>query len=172
MLAGRRMFAAHGGGVPLESVAEAAGVGIATLYRNFDSRHALASAVALSTLEDMTAAVTAARSAMADDADAAWTAFISHMIELDLGALSHALGSLLPVGLTGPLRAAQDAALADVTAIMGDARRAGLVRAELDPLELVLALGMITRPQPAAVRELTPELIPRLTRILLAGLRA
>ena len=157
--------------MPLEAIAEAAGVGIATLYRNFDSRHQLAEAVALSTFDDMNTAAAEGLAAMADDAEAAWTAYIERMIAFELGGLSHALGSLLPEGLSPELREAQEKALAGVTEIMAAAREAGLVRATLDPLELVLTVGMITRPQPEAVRALTPELIPRLTTMLLAGLR-
>ena len=62
----RRLFAAHGSDVALEAVAEAAGVGIATLYRNFDSRAALADEVALAILADMRAAGTEAWPAAGD----------------------------------------------------------------------------------------------------------
>ena len=45
LAAARRAFADHGSDVPLEEIARQAGVGVATLYRNFPSREDLVEAV-------------------------------------------------------------------------------------------------------------------------------
>ena len=167
----RRLFAAQGGGVPLETIADDAGVGIATLYRNFESRDALADAVALAILDDVTAAAEIARDRMPGGADAAWRDFVETLVSLDLGALTDALRTLLPEDLPPPMRAAQREALTDVAEVMAAAREAGVVRAAFEPLELVLAVGLLTRPPSAAVRAVAPDLVPRLVEVLLSGLR-
>lgn len=168
----RRLFAAHGATVPLETIAEAGGVGIATLYRNFESRSALTDAVALSILAEMRGAAGRALHTLPSDPDAAWHDFLRALVGLDLGALTEALAQHVAGEISAPVRAAQDDTLALVAEVLAAARADGLVRADLDPLELVLAVGMITRPQPAAIAASVPHLVPRLTAILEAGLRA
>ena len=168
----RRLFAAHGASVPLEAIAEAGGVGIATLYRNFESRAALTDAVALSILAEMREAAGRALASLPADPDAAWHGFLRALVGLDLGALTEAIAHPVDDAISADVRAAQDDTLARVADVLAAARAAGLVRADLDPLELVLAVGMITRPQPPAIAASTPHLIPRLTAILEAGLRA
>jgi len=167
----RTLFAAHGAGVPLESVAEAAGVGIATLYRNFESRTALADAVALAILADMGSAAVEALADFRTDPAAAWHTFITRLVDLDLGALTEALAHYVADDLSGPVRDAQVHTLARVAELLTVAQDAGIVRPDLDALELVLAMGMITRPQPEAIRSATPRLVPRLVDIFEAGMR-
>lgn len=168
--AARHQFAAHGAAVPLETIAEASGVGIATLYRNFESRAALADAVSLAILDDMQRAAAEALSQMSARPAQAWRAFLVQLVDLELGALTDALTLPIADDLAADVRAAQDATLARVRDLLDAARAAGLVRAELDALELVLAIGMITRPVPPALRALTPQLVPRLVTIFAAGL--
>lgn len=168
----RRLFAAQGASVPLEAIAEAGGVGIATLYRNFASRAELTEAVALSILAEMRHAAGRALEALPRTPDDAWHRFLHALVGLDLGALTEALAHPADAEISADVRAAQDDTLGRVADVLTAARTAGLVRADLAPLELVLAVGMITRPQPAAIAASTPHLVPRLTAILEAGLRA
>ncbi|MEO9330021.1 SbtR family transcriptional regulator [Gordonia aurantiaca] len=163
----RRLFAAHGGGVALEAVAEAAGVGIATLYRNFESRHALADEVAQVILDDIGRAADEAAGCITDSPDAAWTAFVHRLVELDLGALSAALAEYVTAGV----RETQALTLERVEDLLDAAKDAGLVRSDLRALELIVGIGLITRPQPEPVSAATPDLVPRLVSILLAGMR-
>ena len=169
----RRLFAERGADIPLDAVAEGAGVGIATLYRNFDSRGALLDEVALTTLADIRAAADGAIGALvAEGADggALWGAFVRRLVELDLGALAAAL-SEHAASLAASVREAQDEALVALDALMVEARAAGLVRDDLSALELVIAIGTVTRPQPEAVRRIAPDLESRLVAILLAGMQ-
>lgn len=167
----RRLFAAVGSDVALEAVAEAAGVGIATLYRNFESRAALADAVALATFEDMAAAADAALKEIAEHPDEAWSRYVRRLVDLDLGAATAALAEHAGRELTAPVREAQDRTLAGVEQVLAAAGAAGAVRADISALELVLAIGTVTRPQPAVLRAAAPDLVPRLVGILLAGMR-
>ncbi|NLT27119.1 MAG: helix-turn-helix transcriptional regulator [Microbacteriaceae bacterium] len=156
----RRLFAEQGHGVALEAVAEASEVGIATLYRNFAARDELITAVALAIIDDVELAV--ARCAEHADADAvtAWRELVDRLVELDLGALTDALGA------TGSAHAETDAAqrraAAGLDALLARLAAGGAVRAELRAIDVVVAISILTRPQPAAVRAATPGLVERL----------
>lgn len=169
--AARRLFAGHGSDVALEAVADAAGVGIATLYRNFPSRDALVDEVALAILGDVRDAGEDALRAFPADAAGAWHEYVHRLVGLDLGALSAALAEHLTDDLSAPLRAAQAGALAGVGQVLDAARAAGLVRDDLHPLEVVLGLGLITRPLPPTVAQDVPDLVPHMVEIVLAGMR-
>ena len=168
----RRAFATTGADVALEAIAEAAGVGIATLYRNFESRAVLVEEVALAILDDLRAVTADAAAELATDPGRVWREYVGRLVDLDLGALTAALAQELPEGLAGPVREAQDAALTAVDAFLVDVRAAGLLHADLGALELVVVVGIVTRPQPEVVREAAPHLVDRLVSIVLAGLRA
>lgn len=171
VLAARRGFSVHGSGIALEHVAEAAGVGIATLYRNFASRAALADEVALAILGDVRAAGEEAMRQLGEDAEVAWSTYVRRLVDLDLGALSAALTDHLAEGVSEPVRAAQAETLTGVGDLLAAVRDIGLVRTDLEPLELVLGVGLVTRPLPEAVAQDAPDLVPRMVDILLAGMR-
>ncbi|MCR2815392.1 TetR/AcrR family transcriptional regulator [Microbacterium jiangjiandongii] len=168
----RALFAAQGGTVALETIAEASDVGIATLYRNFDSRTALADAVALAILTDMRDAAALALARIDADPQDGWHGFVTALVDLDLGALTDALAHHVVGDISGPVREAQEQTLDRIAAVLSAARAAGVVRAEIEPLELVLAIGMLTRPQPEPIRTAVPKLVPRLIAVLEAGLGA
>lgn len=167
----RRLFAAHGSNVALEAVAEAAGVGIATLYRNFDSRAALADEVALAILADMRRACADALDTVGSSPEAAWAGYVQRLVDLDLGALSATLAEFVTDEISGTVRDAQARTLTGVEELLDAVRSAGIVRADIDALELILTIGLITRPLPDAIRAATPHLVPRLVSIVLAGMR-
>jgi len=167
----REMFAAHGSGVALESVAEAAGVGVATLYRNFASRAELADAVALAILEDVRQAAAGALDTFTSEPEAAWRGYVHRLVELNLGALTAALSDFLAGELSESVKDAQLVTLRGLEQLQDAAQSAGLVRSDLGALELLLAIGMITRPQPPAIHAAAPNLVPQLVSILLAGMR-
>ncbi|MDX5311121.1 MAG: TetR/AcrR family transcriptional regulator, partial [Rhodococcus sp. (in: high G+C Gram-positive bacteria)] len=91
ILAARDVLAERGHDAPLDAIAERAGVGIATLYRNFPTRDDLAHAVARRTLIEAGAAADRALAAMASDPERAWTEFVDTAVRLRLGALIPAL---------------------------------------------------------------------------------
>lgn len=167
----RHLFAAHGSGIALEAIAEASEVGIATLYRNFDSRLALAEEVALAILSDIRDASTLALERIAEDPAGTWRTYLEQLIDLDLGALTAGLGDLVAEGLSQRVLEVQAQTLARVDQVLTAARRHEQVRAELSAIELVVLLGMITRPQPDVIRQSTPRLVENVLDIVISGLR-
>lgn len=167
----RRLFAAHGSTVALDVVAEAAGVGIATLYRNFASRSELIDVVVLSVLADIRSVAQTAAVALQDGGEDVWAGFIEHLVDLDLGALTEALSPIVGAELSVEIRQTQAAALEDFALVLDEARRRGFVDDILSPTELVLAVGILSRPQPQTVAALAPDLGARLVRLLVKAMR-
>ncbi|GGD31146.1 TetR/AcrR family transcriptional regulator [Nocardioides daphniae] len=170
----RRLFAAQGGNVALEAVAEASGVGIATLYRNFESRAALSDAVVLTILGDLRVAADEAVGELqgaGGEAGAAWERFVRRLVALDLGALTAAFAEHAAQHLSDEVRETQASTLSGVEEVLAAGREAHCVRGDVKALELVVLVGTLTRPQPAAVLEAAPELPQRLVDVVLDGLR-
>lgn len=130
-------FAEQGYGVPLETVAAAAGVGRATLYRNFDDREALALAI-FSRAVDRLAAIL--------DPDAPIARTIATMVRTGAGAFSLFARISAELHLDDANRAAFQALGVRMEAILAPAldaaQRRGEVRADASPRDLVLALRM------------------------------
>ncbi|WP_204163336.1 TetR/AcrR family transcriptional regulator [Nocardioides gilvus] len=172
MRAARRLFAEAGGSIALDAVAEAAGVGIATLYRNFESREALVEQVALAILSDLDDATAELAEHLRDEPGPAWQAYVVRLVELDLGALAAALSVDLAGGLSVLVQDAQTHSLTQVEEALNGVREARLVPADLEALEFIVAIGIATRPQPLAVTRAAPHMVERLVGLVIAGLRA
>ena len=81
-----RQIAAHGSDVPFSAIATEAGIGIATLYRNFPTRQDLVLAV-LQTFKDRALEIVEqCRPALKDDTSAAWNTFAHALADLRPGA--------------------------------------------------------------------------------------
>ena len=168
--AARKLFAAHGSTVALDAVAEAAGVGIATLYRNFGSRSELIDVVVMAVLADIRAVASAAAEATESGEEGAWARFVDDLVGLDIGALTEALSPTIGDALAADIREAQDQALADVARVLEAARARGEVDDTLTPIELVLAVGILSRPQTSTVAALAPDLGARLVHLVVRAM--
>lgn len=168
----RRLVAAVGAGVALETVAGAAEVGIATLYRNFASRAELLEEVAVAILTDLESVTAASRAALEQDGEQAWRAWGTSLVSLDVGALYAALSEEFAPGISARVREAQDRALGEVEGLFVAAQDRGFVDAStsLTAMQLVVAVGVVTRPAPPAVAASIPELGTRLVSLLMDGL--
>ncbi|PWC06674.1 TetR/AcrR family transcriptional regulator [Mycetocola zhujimingii] len=167
----RRIFAAHGGAVALETIAEASGVGIATFYRNFESRAALADEVALSILSDIQEAAAKALAGIHDSPAGAWESYVKRLVTMDLGALTEALSGFVRDEMSAQLRDAQATTLIRVDQLLAAAHDAGLVRRDISALELIIAIGMITRPLPDMLHAAAPDLREKLVEVFIRGVR-
>src|SRR3954449_5533345 len=86
LAAAREAVAEKGAGVPLEEVAQRAGVGIATLYRRFPDRSALLRAVVIDALEQTRVAAAEAAKEH-DDPFEALAGYLRSALELRVSAV-------------------------------------------------------------------------------------
>ena len=154
VMAAREVFAEQGAGAPLDEVARRAGVGNATMYRHFAARHELLVAVYADEIAALCArAGTLAGELAADDALFAW---LYGFVEYVAGKRDLALVLTGDHG-GGPLFDRwHQAMLGTVTVLLTRAQRAGTVRTDIDPADvLLLACGVaLTGTDPTRQRRL------------------
>jgi AcrR family transcriptional regulator len=138
LAAARESFASEGPDVPLDVIAERAGVGPGTVHRHFPTKESLIAAV----VTDRLAELAARADARADDPDPA-AAFVAFIRELTTAARHN-------IALTGALGGAglgaegADAAAAlsrSLGQLLQRAQRDGSIRAELTVADLHAILG-------------------------------
>ncbi|MEU4192605.1 helix-turn-helix domain-containing protein [Kribbella sp. NPDC026611] len=154
--AARAAFAQDGVDVPLDTIAERAGVGAGTVHRHFPTKEALVSAVIADRLDEL-----ADRAAEADD-------FFAYLAELvDSGrdnlVLSAALDGTL--GTDGAESAARLSRAFEV--LLADAQRAGLVRRDVTAAEVHAILAGVL----ATESRLPPDRRGLGLEVAIAGLR-
>lgn len=168
--AARAVFAERGHDAPLDAVAELAKVASPRCIE-LPTREDLVTAVAVATLTDVREAADIALTAMSTDPANAWHTLVDRLVELRLGALIPALVERSFTELAPEVLAVREVTKTKMTATIGAAQSAGLVRADLQPLEFVMALAKLTRPQIELSDEAMPNLVPRLVAVFMAGLR-
>ena len=170
------LFRAQGPEVTLDRVAERAGVGIATLYRNFADKDALAIACAermgiafLERQQDINHRL--------EDADAAAAQALVHdyaQALLDIGA-----ASLVPVFIPEQLSALDPTLLPELEKLIvgGDlfiarGQAAGAIGPGVTHLEFVTGLLALARPRTVDLAEYQPDIEAQMVDLYLAGVRA
>ncbi|KZM72649.1 TetR/AcrR family transcriptional regulator [Nocardia terpenica] len=156
-----RLFAEHGPDVQMCEIAQAAGLGVGTLYRHFPDRRALALDIGAGALHNLMDFAESAR----ERENTAWDelhAIIRHCATLPL-ALAKSLSALVPddAGLS-TLERTVDNLLAD---LVERAQREGTLRPDVPPREVVRLLSVIIC-RPGARAD------DYLTIVMLDGLRA
>jgi len=142
--AARAAFADGGGEVSMAAVARRAGVGMATLYRNFPSRQALLMAVYV---DDVNAVCAAAEATQGESPGAAFAAWLRRFFAFVYG--KRPVGAELlkdPGAGVEFLDAGRDRVLAAARPLLAAAQRSREVRADLtleQVLELVVAVARI-----------------------------
>lgn len=167
--AARAVFAARGLDVPLEEIAQRAGVGIATLYRRFPTREDL---IAASFAPLMAAYADAVEEAL--QASDAWTGFAGYLERVcAMQAADCGLRDVLT--LTFPMAPAFEEqrrrAYDGVTALVRRAQAEGALRRDFVPEDLVLLL-MANAGVVHGTREAVPAAWQRFVALLLEALRA
>jgi AcrR family transcriptional regulator len=162
----RAAFTEHGPETPLDDIAKRAGVGPGTLHRHFPTRDSLLAAVYLNDVEALSAqADRLLDSDLApDEALAAWLAIHLDYLKTRRG-MSAAVKAMFCVDAPmmehcrGALRGA-------VGRLMDPARRAGLIRADIEPADVLrLTHGV------AMACESAPDDAERLLGYVIDGLR-
>jgi AcrR family transcriptional regulator len=170
LMAARDGFVEQGVDVPLEEVAQRAGVGIATLYRRFPDRVALMRAVALHVLVQVAAE---ARAALAEESDGfrALARYLHRALDLRIAAVMPVLDGQVDIEHDEELAQARDELAALFEAIVRAAWRSGQLRTEVGPGDVGLMVIRLARPLPGAfTREFDDAAAHRQLDIMLDGL--
>ncbi|MFF8944351.1 TetR/AcrR family transcriptional regulator [Streptomyces sp. NPDC014864] len=168
--AAREMFVEFGPEVPLDEIARRAGVGNATLYRNFPDRDALVREVVCSVM-DRTAL--AAEQALAETGDAfeALERFVHVAADERISALCPMISSTFDQHHPD-LEAARERVERLVEEVMDRAKAAGQLRSDVGVGDLMVAVAQLSRP-PAGTGCLgTDRFVHRHLQLFLDGLRA
>ncbi|MGD1218331.1 TetR/AcrR family transcriptional regulator [Streptomyces krungchingensis] len=168
--AAREMFVESGSGVPFDEIARRAGVGNATVYRNFPDRDALAREVVCAVMDRTSEWV---ERALAEGGDAFETlsGFVHFAADERIGALcllfSEGFDHNQP-----ELIAARGRFTDLVTVLMARAREAGQLRPDVEFGDLMIALSQLTRPLPGIACQGIDRFVHRHLQLFLDGMRA
>ncbi|MGW0907349.1 TetR/AcrR family transcriptional regulator [Streptomyces sp. NPDC002853] len=168
--AAREVFAEQGLEAPLDVIARRAGVGNATLYRNFPTRAALVDAVFRDVLTGTMTAGEEARTA--PDAWAALNAYL-RAVFVTLAA-DRGTNDLMTTHLEGveALQAVHAHNRETMDVLLGRGREQGTIRADVTTEDVLFALAALGRAIPALTSATTPDAWHRPLTLLLSGLRA
>ncbi|MEU0411175.1 TetR/AcrR family transcriptional regulator [Streptomyces griseorubiginosus] len=168
--AAREMFTEFGPDVPLDEIARRAGVGNATVYRNFPDRDALVREVVCSVMDRTSEA---AELALAETGDAfgALERFVHASADERITALCPMIQGAFDQ-YHPDLVAARERIEQLVEQLMDRARAAGQLRADVGVGDVMVAVSQLSRP-PAGVGCLTLDgFVHRMLQLFLDGLRA
>ncbi|HEY0450853.1 helix-turn-helix domain-containing protein [Actinophytocola sp.] len=167
LTAGRAVVAEQGTDASLREVARRAGVGIGTLYRHFPNREALLEALLGQGFDDLTA-----RAAELGDNQDAGAALVTWARELAVGStLYKGLPASVMDALHNPrsgLHASCEGIRAAAAALLTRAQRAGHIRPDLRPEELLATVSAMA--WAAKHADHPDEVTDRFLSLLLEGL--
>ncbi|MGW9030186.1 TetR/AcrR family transcriptional regulator [Streptomyces sp. NPDC055722] len=168
--AAREMFVEFGPNVPFDEIARRAGVGNATVYRNFHDREALVREVVCSVMDRTSEG---AERALAETGNAFEA--LSHFVH---AVADERIGALCPMVATAfdehhpELEAARERLEQLIEEIMDRARAAGQLRPDVERGDLMIAVAQLSRP-PAGTGCLSLDrFVHRHLQLFLDGLRA
>ncbi|MBT2444521.1 TetR/AcrR family transcriptional regulator [Streptomyces sp. ISL-36] len=166
--AAREMFVEFGPQVPLDEIARRAGVGNATLYRNFPERADLVQEVVLSVMSRTT---DRAAEATAEESDT-----FEALRRFTHAAADERIGALCPM-LDGAfdrdhpeLHAARESLEEAVQGLVDRAQRAGTLRTDVGVGDLMVAVSQLTRPLPGTACMNMDRFVHRHLQLFLDGL--
>jgi AcrR family transcriptional regulator len=167
--AARSCFAAEGLGVPVEQIAQRAGVGMGTLYRRFPTKADLIDAVLEDAFEGFVAA--ASEALEAEDAWRGFSGFFEHAIALH--AANWGLKDTMTTGARGKQHAESLRKRLEplVEQLIERAQAQGTLRADFATEDVALVFWSAGRVIEAS-SEVAPELWRRQLGLMLDGLRA
>lgn len=161
-----RTFVNEGPRVTMHTVARNAGVGIGTLYRHFPDRTVLLAALRTKAYELVLGLARSSRAANADPL-AAIRAFLFGIIDHRDAIVLPFTGA--PVALTGADAEARQAISEELGHVLEAGRRAGVIRADVNALDVMIASAHLARPLPNLPEE--SKAARRQAQIFVDGLR-
>jgi AcrR family transcriptional regulator len=168
--AAREMFVEHGPEVPLDEIARRAGVGNATVYRNFPDRDALVREVVCSVL-DRTGAAGERALAETGDAFEALERFVHTSADERISALCPMVSSTFDQSHPD-LEAARERVERILQMVMDRAKAAGQLRPDVGVGDLMVAVAQLSRPPAGTACFSADRFVHRHLQLFLDGLRA
>lgn len=167
------LISERGPEVPMEDIAQRAGVGVGTLYRRFPDRHSLIHAVAV----DMFQRTSEVAAAALAESPTGWDAvlrLVRHCAEPDLGALSGALRGWLAEhrDQDDALRALTMTWLERFETAVERAQAEGAMRTDIGGADLLRLISLVTCRMPELPAEANREATARYIEIFIDGLAA
>ncbi|MGV9878917.1 TetR/AcrR family transcriptional regulator [Streptomyces sp. NPDC003006] len=172
--AAREMFVEYGPDVPLDEVARRAGVGNATVYRNFADRAELVREVVLFVTDRVAAHAEQGIATAAADASASFAAlrtFVHAAADERIGALCPMLSSVFDHDHPDLLDA-RERLEQSIEDLVGRARAAGQLRTDIAVGDLMIALSQLGRPLPGTACPNMDRFVHRHLQLFLDGLMA
>jgi AcrR family transcriptional regulator len=168
--AAREMFTEFGPEVPLDEIARRAGVGNATVYRNFPDRDALVREVVCSVMDRTSEA---AELALAETGDAfgALERFVHTAADERISALCPMIQTTFDQNHPD-LEAARERVEQLVAALMDRAVRAGQLRPDIGVGDLMIVVAQLSRPPAGTDCDVSDRFVHRHLQLFLDGLRA
>ena len=168
--AAREMFAEFGAEVPFDDIARRAGVGNATVYRNFPDRDALIREVVCSVM-DRTAEAAEQALAETGDAFAALERFVHAAADERVSALCPMVSATFDKHHPD-LEASRQRVEQLVEEVMDRAKAAGQLRTDVDHGDLMVIVAQLGRPPAGANCLSIDRFVHRHLQLFLDGLRA
>jgi AcrR family transcriptional regulator len=168
--AAREMFTEYGPDVPLDEIARRAGVGNATVYRNFPDRDALVREVVCSVM-DRTSEAAEQALAQSGDAFEALERFVHTSADERVSALCPMVQSTFDKNHPD-LEAARERVEQIVEDVMDRARRAGQLRLDVGVGDLMVVVAQLSRPPAGTDCLVNDRFVHRHLQLFLDGLRA
>jgi AcrR family transcriptional regulator len=168
--AAREMFVEFGADVPFDEIARRAGVGNATVYRNFPDRDALVREVVCSVM-DRTSEQAELALAETGDAFEALSRFMHATADERISALCPMVASTFDQHHPD-LEAARERIEDLVESLMERARTAGQLRPDVAVGDLMIAAAQLSRPPAGTACMSADRFVHRHLQLFLDGLRA
>ncbi|MCQ9135758.1 MULTISPECIES: TetR/AcrR family transcriptional regulator [Streptomyces] len=168
--AAREMFTEFGPDVPLDEIARRAGVGNATVYRNFPDRDALVREVVCSVLDRT---VRAGQIALAETGDAfgALERFVHASADERISALCPMISSTFDEHHPD-LEAARERVERIIEEVMDRAKTAGQLRPDVGVGDVMIVVAQLSRPPAGTPCMSADRFVHRHLQLFLDGLRA
>ena len=168
--AARELFVEFGPDVPLDDIARRAGVGNATVYRNFPDRDALVREVVCSVM-DRTVAAAERALAQTGDAFEALERFVHTAADERISALCPMIQTTFDKHHPD-LEAARERSEQLIRKVMDRARAAGQLRPDVEVGDLMVAVAQLSRPPAGTGCASADRFVHRHLQLFLDGLRA
>jgi AcrR family transcriptional regulator len=168
--AAREMFTEFGPDVPLDEIARRAGVGNATVYRNFPDRDALVREVVCSVM-DRTSEAAEQALVESGDAFAALERFVHVSADERISALCPMVATAFDQNHPD-LEAARERLEQIVDELMDRAKAAGRLRTDVGVGDVMVAVAQLSRPPAGTACVSADRFVHRHLQLFLDGLRA